>query len=63
MIKRCLNSKRVLVIFYDVDELKKVEYLAEEKDWFEAKSTIITTSRDKQVLAQYGADISYEVSN
>ncbi|RVW96800.1 TMV resistance protein N [Vitis vinifera] len=42
------------------DELKQLEYLAEEKDWFEAKSTIIITSRDKQVLAQYGVDISYE---
>ena len=62
MIKRCLSSNRVLVIFDDVDELKQLEYLAEEKDWFEAKSTIIITSRDKQVLAQYGVDISYEVS-
>ncbi|KAL6344338.1 hypothetical protein AAG906_037917 [Vitis piasezkii] len=32
MIKRCLNSKRVLVIFYDVDELKQLEYMVEEKD-------------------------------
>ena len=62
MIKRCLTSNRVLVIFYDVDELKQLEYLAEEKDWFHAKSTIIITTRDKHVLAQYGADILYEVS-
>ncbi|KAJ9700893.1 hypothetical protein PVL29_006292 [Vitis rotundifolia] len=62
MIKRCLSSNRVLVIFDDVDELKQLEYLAEEKDWFHAKSTIIITSRDKHVLAQYGADIPYEVS-
>nr|CAN74723.1 hypothetical protein VITISV_014048 [Vitis vinifera] len=62
MIKRCLSSNRVLVIFDDVDELKQLEYLAEEKDWFRAKSTIIITSRDKHVLAQYGADIRYEVS-
>ena len=61
MIKRCLSSNRVLVVFDDVDELKQLEYLAEEKDWFESKSTIIITSRDKQVLAQYGANISYEV--
>ncbi|CBI33318.3 unnamed protein product, partial [Vitis vinifera] len=62
MIKRCLRSNRVLVIFDDVDELKQLEYLAEEKDWFHAKSTIIITSRDKHVLAQYGVDIPYEVS-
>ena len=61
MIKRCLSSNRVLVVFDDVDELKQLEYLAEEKDWFESKSTIIITSRDKQVLAQYRANISYEV--
>ncbi|KAJ9675693.1 hypothetical protein PVL29_024560 [Vitis rotundifolia] len=61
MIKRCLNSKRVLVIFDDVDELTQLEYLAEEKDWFMVKSTIIITSRDKQVLAQYGVDTPYEV--
>ncbi|RVW96819.1 TMV resistance protein N [Vitis vinifera] len=62
MIKRCLSSNRVLIIFYDVDELKQLEYLAEEKDWFQAKSTIIITSRDKHVLARYGVDIPYEVS-
>ncbi|KAJ9700901.1 hypothetical protein PVL29_006297 [Vitis rotundifolia] len=62
MIKRCLSFNRVLVIFDDVDELKQLEYLAEEKDWLRAKSTIIITSRDKHVLAQYGADIPYEVS-
>nr|CAN73963.1 hypothetical protein VITISV_034210 [Vitis vinifera] len=61
MIKRCLNSKRVLVIFDDVDELTQLEYLADEKDWFKVKSTIIITSRDKQVLAQYGVDTPYEV--
>ncbi|KAJ9675694.1 hypothetical protein PVL29_024561 [Vitis rotundifolia] len=61
MIKRCLNSKRVLVIFDDVDELTQLEYLVEEKDWFQVKSTIIITSRNKQVLAQYGVDAPYEV--
>ncbi|KAL6344320.1 hypothetical protein AAG906_037895 [Vitis piasezkii] len=60
MIKRCLSSNRVLVIFDDVDELKQLECLAEEKDWFQVKSTIIITSRDKHVLAQYGVDIPYE---
>ncbi|KAL6343040.1 hypothetical protein AAG906_017852 [Vitis piasezkii] len=50
MIKRCLTSNRVLVIFDDVDELVS------------CKSTIIITTRDKHVLAQYGADIQYEVS-
>ncbi|KAL6343056.1 hypothetical protein AAG906_017868 [Vitis piasezkii] len=63
MIKRCLRSNRVLIIFDDVDELKQLEYLAEEKDWFHAKSTIIITSRDKHVLAQCGVDIPYEVSS
>ncbi|KAL6316839.1 hypothetical protein AAG906_022509 [Vitis piasezkii] len=43
------------------DELTQLEYLAEEKDWFMVKSTIIITSRDKQVLAQYGVDTPYEV--
>ena len=61
MIKRCLNSKRVLVILDDVDDLKQLKHLAEKKDWFNAKSTIIITSRDKQVLARYGVDTPYEV--
>ncbi|RVW45278.1 TMV resistance protein N [Vitis vinifera] len=43
------------------DELTQLEYLADEKDWFKVKSTIIITSRDKQVLAQYGVDTPYEV--
>ncbi|KAJ9700903.1 hypothetical protein PVL29_006299 [Vitis rotundifolia] len=62
MIKRCLRSNRVLIIFDDVDELKQLKCLAEDKDWFQAKSTIIITSRDKHVLARYGVDIPYAVS-
>ncbi|WKA11081.1 hypothetical protein VitviT2T_028613 [Vitis vinifera] len=61
MIKRCLNSKRVLVILDDVDDLKQLKHLAQKKDWFNAKSTIIITSRDKQVLTRYGVDTPYEV--
>ncbi|RVW19861.1 TMV resistance protein N [Vitis vinifera] len=62
MIKRSLSSKRVLVVFDDVDNLKQLEYLAEEQGWFGAKSTIIITTRDKNLLAQYGVNIEYEVT-
>ncbi|KAJ9707494.1 hypothetical protein PVL29_002497 [Vitis rotundifolia] len=61
MIKRSLSSKRVLVVFDDVDDLKQLENLAEEHSWFGPRSRIIITTRHKHFLTQYGVKESYEV--
>ncbi|KAJ9676213.1 hypothetical protein PVL29_024957 [Vitis rotundifolia] len=61
MIKRSLNSKRVLVVFYDMDDLMQLENLAEEHSWFGSRSRIIITTRHKHFLTQYGVKESYEV--
>ncbi|RVW19363.1 TMV resistance protein N [Vitis vinifera] len=61
MIKRSLSSKRVLVVFDDVDDLMQIENLAEEHSWFGPRSRIIITTRHKHFLTQYGVKESYEV--
>ena len=60
-IKRSLSSKRVLVVFDDVDDLMQIENLAEEHSWFGPGSRIIITTRHKHFLIQYGVKESYEV--
>ena len=61
MIKNCLKSKKLLVVFDDVDNLKQLKYLVEEPEWFSTKSIVIITTRDKHILTQYGKHVLYEV--
>ena len=60
MIKGRLGSKKVLVVFYDVDDSDKVQRLVRSYEWFGPGSRIIITTRDKQLLDEYGVHASYE---
>ena len=60
MIKGRLGSKKVLVVFDDVDDLDQVQRLVANYKWFGRGSRIIITTRDKHLLDQYEVDESYE---
>ncbi|CAL5409221.1 unnamed protein product [Camellia sinensis] len=50
LIKERLNSKRVLIVLDDVDQLSKLNTLARNRDWFGPGSRIIITTRDQHLL-------------
>jgi GTPase SAR1 family protein len=56
-----LQYKNVLLILDDVDKLKQLQVLAGGLDWFGPDSKVIITTRDKQLLASHGVEITYEV--
>ncbi|XP_030963938.1 TMV resistance protein N-like [Quercus lobata] len=56
LIKKRLRSKKVLLILDDVEDLKEVENLLGECDWFASKSRVIITRRDRHVLTTLGRD-------
>ncbi|XP_034676061.1 disease resistance protein RPV1-like isoform X2 [Vitis riparia] len=60
MIKGRFGSKKVLVVFDDVDDLDQVQRLVANYKWFGRGSRIIITTRDKHLLDEYGVDASYE---
>ncbi|KAL6315252.1 hypothetical protein AAG906_000331 [Vitis piasezkii] len=60
MIKGRFGSKKVLVVFDDVDDSDKVQRLVRSYEWFGPGSRIIITTRDKQLLDEYGVHASYE---
>ncbi|XP_062158555.1 TMV resistance protein N-like isoform X2 [Alnus glutinosa] len=63
VIKKRLCSKRVLLILDDVDHLDQLDKLAGNVDWFGLGSTIIITTRDREVLTDHEVvdDLIYEV--
>ncbi|CAH8263954.1 unnamed protein product [Arabidopsis lyrata] len=60
-IKERLHDQRVLIILDDVDDLKKLEVLAEERSWFGFGSRIIVTTEDKKILEAHGIKDIYHV--
>ncbi|XP_065618165.1 TMV resistance protein N-like [Quercus suber] len=63
LIKKRLRSKKVLLILDDVEDLKEVENLLGEYNWFASGSRVIITTRDKHVLNTLGRDPPiYEVT-
>ncbi|KAL0013249.1 hypothetical protein SO802_000318 [Lithocarpus litseifolius] len=54
MIMDRLCHTRLLLILDDVDELKELENLLGECNWFASGSRVIITTRDKQVLTTLG---------
>ncbi|KAF3456155.1 hypothetical protein FNV43_RR00805 [Rhamnella rubrinervis] len=55
MISTRLCRKKILVVLDDVDQLKQLEGLAEENNWFGDGSQIIVTTRDESLLkSMYG---------
>ncbi|AES76312.1 functional resistance protein KR1, putative [Medicago truncatula] len=61
IIKQRLHRKKVLLILDDVHELKQLQVLAGEIDWFGPGSKVIITTRDKQLLASHGIERTYEI--
>ncbi|XP_065623707.1 TMV resistance protein N [Quercus suber] len=63
LIKKRLRSKKVLLVLDDVEELKEIENLLGECDWFASRSRVIITTRDRHVLTTLGRDPRiYEVT-
>ncbi|KAK9205198.1 hypothetical protein WN943_015465 [Citrus x changshan-huyou] len=56
MIGSRLRYRRVLLIVDDAVDLKQLESLAGEREWFGPGSRIIITSRDEHLLTTYGVD-------
>ncbi|XP_020528644.1 TMV resistance protein N [Amborella trichopoda] len=50
VIKNKIGSKKVLVVFDDIDDDKQLEKLAGNRDWYCQGSRIIITTRDEHVL-------------
>lgn len=66
-IKQGLSSKKVLIVLDDVDKPELIEAVAgkpgEQHDWFGSKSRIIVTTRNRELLKEYGDNYNniYEV--
>ncbi|KAF8016831.1 hypothetical protein BT93_H2139 [Corymbia citriodora subsp. variegata] len=63
LIKDRLCRKKVLLVLDDVNDLKQLNALAREREWFGKGSRIIITTRDSHLLAVHGIekDHVYEV--
>ena len=55
-IKERLCKKKVLLILDDVDQSKEIENLLGDCNWFDSRSRVIITTRDKKVLDDLGKD-------
>ena len=60
-IKKILCSKRVLIVLDDVDKIEQLNNLAGKYGWYGAKSIVIITTKDINLLNQHGVDQFYEV--
>ncbi|KAH9782054.1 ADP-ribosyl cyclase/cyclic ADP-ribose hydrolase [Citrus sinensis] len=58
---RRLSSRKVLIVFDDVTCFNQVESLIRSLDWFMPESQIIITTRDKQILRNWGVKKIYEM--
>ncbi|KAG7945350.1 hypothetical protein I3843_15G147500, partial [Carya illinoinensis] len=61
VIGRRLQSKRILLILDDVNDLVQLEKLVGDCAWFGYKSRVIITTRDQHILDNYEVDSKYEV--
>ncbi|KAJ9676054.1 hypothetical protein PVL29_024849 [Vitis rotundifolia] len=61
VIKKRLQTKKVLIVLDYVGESKQLEYLAGKHDWFGPGSRIIITSTDRHLLNVHGVDALHEV--
>jgi hypothetical protein len=49
------------LILDDIDELKQLQALVGGLDWFGVGSRVIVTTRDKNLLASHGIELTYEI--
>ncbi|KAG2668250.1 hypothetical protein I3760_15G151800 [Carya illinoinensis] len=56
-----LQSKKILLILDDVDEMVQLEKLAGDRAWFGSGSRVIITTRDQHLLDNSKVDSKYEV--
>nr|XP_023925126.1 TMV resistance protein N-like [Quercus suber] len=61
MIRKRLQSKRVLLILDDVDKSKQIENLFGNFDWFVLGSRVLITTRDAHLLATLKVYATYKV--
>ncbi|KAJ4717283.1 Disease resistance protein [Melia azedarach] len=61
MIRSRLCRKKVFLVIDDVVELKQLEYLVGNRDWFGSGSKVLITSRDKHLLKTHGVDKVFEL--
>ncbi|XP_031127774.1 TMV resistance protein N-like [Ipomoea triloba] len=61
LIKRTLQSKKVLIVLDDIDHITQLESLAGQRNWFGSGSTIILTTRDVHLLNDLGTQEKYMV--
>ncbi|CAF1841596.1 unnamed protein product [Brassica napus] len=56
-----LGDKRVLIILDDVDNIRKLEALANETTWFGSGSRIVVTTENKELLQKHCINNTYHV--
>ncbi|XP_042962693.1 disease resistance protein RUN1-like [Carya illinoinensis] len=56
-----LQTKKILLILDDVDDMIQLEKLAGNRAWFGLGSRVIITTRDQHILDNYKVDSKYEV--
>ncbi|XP_010482143.1 PREDICTED: disease resistance protein RML1B-like [Camelina sativa] len=61
VIQDRLCDMKVLIVLDDVDDLKQLEALADETNWFGPGSRVVVTTEDQEILVQHGIDITYHV--
>ncbi|KAJ4717275.1 putative Disease resistance protein [Melia azedarach] len=61
MIRSRLRRKKVFLVIDDVVEIKQLEYLVGNRDWFGSGSKVLITSRDKHLLKTHGVDKVFEL--
>ncbi|XP_057431921.1 disease resistance protein RUN1-like isoform X2 [Lotus japonicus] len=60
-MEKMLSHKRVLVVLDDVSQLDQLKSLCGSRDRFGVGSTILITTREKQVLDLFELDVVYEM--
>ncbi|XP_028791687.1 TMV resistance protein N-like [Neltuma alba] len=61
IIEHRLHQKKILLVIDDVDKLEQLEALARRCDWFGFGRRIISTTRNKHLLACHGIKRIYDV--
>ncbi|KAF8089377.1 hypothetical protein N665_0508s0024 [Sinapis alba] len=60
-IKARLGNKKILLVANHVDNIEKLDAIADEFSWFGPGSRIIITTQDRQLLSSWGVKNTYEV--